>query len=272
MNISQRYVGFTLVIAVLVLVASSTGLLLNGLSTRGTMSWAVQTSGQDIANLVAAVALLLMAYLVNKGSVKAFLIWIGVVLTLLYVYVISAFDIHFNRLFLVYVAIVGLSFYTLVGSMARLHLKSLQLSFAATSKARPVSVFLLLVALLFSLLWLSQDIPALVTGKIPPTVTGNGLLTDPVHVLDVGIYLPALIITAVLLWSRKFLGYFLAIPLLVFSNLTGIGILAAFLAMSSKGMPTSLVVEIFFAVIIVVSLVLSALFLREVHYHAERRE
>ena len=73
-----------------------------------------------------------------------------------------------------------------------------------------------------------------------------------------------MIITAILLWRRKLLGYLLAIPLLVFSILTGIGILTTFLAMSRKDMPTSLGVEIFFVVIIVVSLILSALFLREV--------
>jgi len=73
-----------------------------------------------------------------------------------------------------------------------------------------------------------------------------------------------MIITAILLWRRKLLGYLFAIPLLVFSILTGIGILTTFLAMSSKGMPTSLGVELFFAVIIAVSLILSVLFLREV--------
>jgi hypothetical protein len=62
----------------------------------------------------------------------------------------------------------------------------------------------------------------------------------------------------------KLLGFLLAVPLLVFSILTGIGILATFLIMNSQGMPTSLGVELFFAVIIVVSLVLSVLYLREV--------
>ncbi|HYT45408.1 MAG TPA: hypothetical protein VEP90_23975, partial [Methylomirabilota bacterium] len=107
-------------------------------------------------------------------------------------------------------------------------------------------------------------IPALVTGKIPPGVMENGLLTNPVHVLDLALLLPAMIITAILLWRRKLLGYFLAVPLLVFSILTGIGILAIFVAMSMKGMPTSLVVELLFAVIVVVSLVLSVLYVREV--------
>ncbi|GAC1350435.1 MAG: hypothetical protein NVSMB27_32940 [Ktedonobacteraceae bacterium] len=57
------------------------------------------------------------------------------------------------------------------------------------------------------------------------------------------------------------MGYLLAIPLLVFSILTGIGILAIFFAMSMKGMATSLGVELLFAVIVVLSLVLSVLFL-----------
>ena len=82
--------------------------------------------------------------------------------------------------------------------------------------------------------------------------------------MDLGLLLPALIITAILLWRRKLLGYFLALPLLVFSILTGIGILAIFVVMSMKGMTTSLVVELLFAVIVVVSLVLSVLYLREV--------
>nr|HET6904929.1 hypothetical protein [Ktedonobacteraceae bacterium] len=220
------------------------------------MSWAIQTFGQDIANVVAAIVLLIAVYFVSKGSVKAFLIWVGVLITLMYPYVIYAFDIHFNSLFLVYVAIVGLSFYTLLGSVTRLHLDSLQPYFAAITKAKLVSVFLLLVAVLFSLQWLSEDIPALLAGKMPQSVMENGLLTNPVHVLDLGLYLPAMIITAILLWRRKPLGYFMAIPLLIFSILTGIGILAMFLVMGSKGMPTSPVVELLFAIIVVVSFVL----------------
>ena len=148
--------------------------------------------------------------------------------------------------------------------MIRLHLDSLQPYFAANTRARPVSVFLLLVALLFYFQWLSEDIPALLTGKIPQSITESGLLTNPVHVLDLGLYLPAMIITSILLWRRKLLGYTFAIPLLVFSVLTGIGILATLFAMSSKGLSASVGVELFIAVIVVVSLVLSVLFLREV--------
>src|SRR6266699_4939745 len=257
MKISKTALWLSVLVAFLVLIASSAGLFLKSLYARETMSWTVQAYGQDIANIAAAAALFIAVYFVSKGLVKAFLVWMGVVIALIYPYINYAFAIHFNSLFLVYVAIVGLSFYTLVGSLMHLHLDNLQPSFAATTKARPVGVFLLLVALLFALLWLSEDIPALLTGKIPQTVMESGLLTSPVHVLDLGLLLPAMIITSILLWRRKLLGYRLAIPLLVFSILTGIGILAIFVVMSLKGMSTSLVVELLFAAIVLVSLVLA---------------
>lgn len=264
MKISKTSLRLSVLVACLVLIASGVGLFLKSTYARETASYAVQSVGQDIENVIAAIALLITAYFVSKGSVKAFLAWMGVLLALIYSYVIYAFAVHFNSLFLVYVAIVGLSFYTLAGSLLHLHLDRLELYVAANSKARLVSVFLLLVAALFYLQWLGEDIPALLAGKVPQSVLEAGLLTNAVHVLDLGLYLPAMIITSILLWRRKPLGYVMAIPLLVFSILTGIGILAIFLVIGSNGIPTSVVVELFFAAIVVVSLVLSALYLREV--------
>lgn len=264
MKISKTSQWLTVLLAFLVLIASSAGLFLKGTYARETTSYALQSVGQDIENIVAAAVLLLAVYFASKGSLKAFLVWMGVLLALIYSYVIYAFAVHFNSLFLVYVAILGLSFYTLVGSLMHLHLEDLQPSFVANTKAGLVSVFLLVIAILFYFQWLSEDIPALLMGKVPQSVVENGLLTNPVHVLDMGLLLPAMIITSILLWRRKLLGYILAIPLLVFSILTGIGILAIFVAMSLKGMPTSLVVEFLFAVIIAVSLVICILFAREI--------
>jgi hypothetical protein len=264
MKISKTALWLSVIDALLVLTASASGIFLKSIYARETPSWAIQGIGQDIVNLVAVVVLCIAAYFANKGSAKAFLVWSGVLLYLLYAYSIYAFDVHFNRLFLVYVAIVGLSFYALVGSVIHLHLDGLQAYFSANTRARLVSVFFLILGIVFSLLWLREEISALITGNIPPSVTQANLPTNPVHILDLGLYLPAILMTALLLWRRNLLGYLLAGPLLVFSILTGTAILVIFLVMSSKGVPTSVGIEVFFAIIIVVSLVLSWLFLREV--------
>jgi hypothetical protein len=264
MNISKTALWLSMLVAILVLLASGAGILLTSTYARETTPWAIQAVAQDIANLVSVAVLLVAAYFVSKGSVKALLVWMGALLTLLYAYVIYAFAAHFNNLFLVYVAIVGLSFYAFLSTVLGLQPERLQPHFAAVSKAKVVSIYLLLLAVLFALLWLSQDIPAMLAGKAPQSVTVNGLLTNPVHVLDLGLYLPAMIITAISLWRRKFLGYLFAIPLLVFSTLTGIGILAIDVVTGMRGLPTSLGIDLFIAVISVVSLVLSVLFARDV--------
>ena len=264
MNFSKRTLWLTLIIVLLVLIASIAGLALKSTYARETTPWANQAKGQDIANLVSIVVLVIAIYFMNQRSFKAFLVWFGTLLTLLYSYVIYAFAAHFNSLFLVYVAIVGLCFYAFFSSILELQPERLQSHFVAVTRYRAVSIFLLLVAILFALLWLSQDVPAIVAGKVPQSVAEIGLLTNPVHVLDLGFYLPGMLITAILLWRRQFLGFFFAIPFLVFSILTGIGIIAIDVVSATQGIPAALGVDVFIAIIVIVSLVLSLIYKREV--------
>jgi hypothetical protein len=100
MRISKTSLWLSVIDALLVLLASVAGIFLKGIYARETPSGALQAIGQDIVNLAAVVVLCSAAYFVSKGSVKAFLVWSGVLLYLLYGYSIYAFDIHFNRLFL----------------------------------------------------------------------------------------------------------------------------------------------------------------------------
>src|SRR6202790_4495873 len=102
MKISKTVLWLSVVDALLVLLASASGIFLKSIYARETPAWAVQAIGQDIVNLVAVVVLSIAAYFVNRGSVKAFLVWGGVLLYLLYAYIIYAFDVHFNSVFLVY--------------------------------------------------------------------------------------------------------------------------------------------------------------------------
>ncbi len=100
------------------------------------------------------------------------------------------------------------------------------------------------------------------SGSVPASVTEAVIPTNPVHVLDLGIYLPAIIVTSVSLWKRKALGYAFAVPFLVFITLTGCGILIMDSLVSVTGVPVSPGQEAFVAALVVVSLVLSWIYLR----------
>ncbi|MBA3822674.1 MAG: hypothetical protein H0X24_02075, partial [Ktedonobacterales bacterium] len=144
----------SLIAAILVVIASAAGIVSTDTYVRETSSGAIQGMSQDIVNLVAVTILLISAYFVNRGSIKAFLVWSGVLIYLVYTYTIYAFAVHYNRLFLLYVAILGLSLYALVVTVVTPHLDRLAPIVALTTKARPVSVFFGVVALLFYGQWL----------------------------------------------------------------------------------------------------------------------
>jgi hypothetical protein len=264
MKIAKTALWLAVLAATLVLVASVAGLVLKSTYARETPTYALQGMGQDSANILAALTLLVMSYLAVSGWLKAYLIWAGALLALIYSYAIYAFAVHFNGLILVYVAILGLSFYALVVSLIRLPRDRPLPAFASSAITRTISGFLLLVALFFAMQWLSEDIPALLSGSVPTSVKESGLLTNPVHVLDLSFVLPAMIVTSILLWRRHPLGTLFAVPLLVFSFFTVLGILAIFVVTSLHGTAVMVGVELVFGALALVCLVLTLLAVRAV--------
>ena len=72
MRISKTALWLSVVDVFLVLIASVSGIMFNGIYARETPSWAAQGMSQDIVNLIAVVALLVSAYAVSKGAVKGY--------------------------------------------------------------------------------------------------------------------------------------------------------------------------------------------------------
>jgi hypothetical protein len=264
MKISKKPVWLAGLAAMLALFASSAGLALKSMYIREAPVYALQGMGQDVANILAALTLLVTSALVLRGWYRAYMIWAGALLALIYSYVIYAFAVHFNGLFLVYVAILGLSVYALMLSLITFHPDRLRPAFASVAISKTVSAFLLLVALFFATQWLREDLPALLSGAVPTSVRDAGLLTNPVHVLDLSFVLPAMIVTAILLWRREPLGALLAIPLLVFSLFTIVGILAIFVVTSLRGVATTAGVELVFGALALVCLLLTVIAVRDV--------
>ena len=84
---------------------------------------------------------------------------------------------------------------------------------------------LLVLAGLFGLLWLSEDLPALLNGVRPQSVIDMALPTNPVHILDYVFFLPAAVWTGVGLLRRRAAAYPIAAAVLAFLLLTCVPIL-----------------------------------------------
>jgi hypothetical protein len=264
MGISKVWIRLSVPIGVLMAMASAAGTFDESVYAEETVSWAAQGVGQDIVNLFVVFPLLLISgYYVSRGSVRALLVWLGMLIYVVYSYLLYAFFVHFNSWFLVYVAILGLSFYTLLGSTISMKLDELSRVFARNTKGKAASIFLMTFGVLFSVLWLADIVGSLAAGEAPQSVAEIGLPVNPVHVLDLAFLLPGMMITSVLLWKRKALGFLFAVPLLIFSALMGIAILSMSYVMSAKGVPAPILFVMIIGAVVLASLYLSYRFLLE---------
>jgi hypothetical protein len=222
--------------ALLAMVGNVAGLAVDSIYASLTPAFYPQALAQDIASLaLISPAWLILAALALRGSLRAYLLWLGVLTFTVYNYVIYTFSIPFGPLFPLWVAVLGLSLYALIGGLRAVDHAEVQASFTSRRAVVVTAWFLIVAAVLFGLLWLSEDVPALVAGTRPQSVVDMDLPTNPVHILDLAFYLPAAILTGVLLLKDKSPGHTLAPALLVFLILTGIPILITPVVQAARG-------------------------------------
>ena len=253
---TKIWLWLTAPIALLLAVAAGSGLFVEGLY-RDPASLVAQAIGQDIVTLVVALpALVIGAILASRGSTRGHLVWLGVLGYVLYTYATYAFAIRFNPMFLVYLALLGCSLYALIGGLATTNFEALKVRFTQRTPVKAVSVFLAVVAALFYLVWLSEAVSAVLTGGVPQSVVADGTPTNVVHVVDMALLLPGMLLTALWLWRKRAIGYLLAGALLTLLALLKLAIVA--MAVLEMSLP----VAAFFGILSALSLTLLVWYLR----------
>ncbi|TDO48367.1 hypothetical protein EV651_123133 [Kribbella sp. VKM Ac-2571] len=228
-------------IALLGVPGSVAGILVDRIYANETTGWQTQAIGQDIANLVVLPVMLVLAVAAARGSVRALVAWAGTVVYAAYAYVIYAFAMHFGPLFLLYVAVLGLAVWALIGFFA--DIDTARLPTSPTGRLNgSVSAFLIVIAAGFALLWLSQDLPAILNGAPPKELRDAGLLTNPVHVLDLALFLPAAMLAGLLLRRGRAWGRVLAPIVLCAMAGISLGIVSLTIVAIARGEEASPVV------------------------------
>ncbi len=234
---TNGWLWLTVPIALLLAIATGSGLFVRGLY-RDTPYSVAQVLGQDAITLGVVLPTLVMSALLTwHGSQRARIVWLGALAYMVYTYVGYAFDVRFNPLFLVYVALLGCSTYALIGGLVTTDWTGVQASFNGRTPVKTVSIYLAVLATLFYLLWLSDALPASLAGKPSQALIDAGTPTNFIHVLDMAWMLPALAITAVSLWRKQPIGYTLVGALLTFFVLLALAVLSMVVFMARAGQP-----------------------------------
>ena len=222
-------VGLCLAIALLTAGASAAGLFLRGdgafepvtsvrgeeyeMATTGVYAYnaeriVAEGVGWDIFTLIFAVPALLAALpSLLKGSLGGRLFVLGILAYLFYQYLMYAVAWAFGPLFLLFIAIFGLSLAAIAWIVSTIPLSRLAELFTDSFPKRGVAVLCFLLAALLLFMWLARILSAL-GGQIDGVLQGQTTLV--VQALDLGLIVPLALFTGVAAWRGSAVGYLLS--------------------------------------------------------------
>lgn len=217
---SRRTQRLSTGVAALVVLAAVPTFSVDGI-LNGTPVMNGSARGTALTMLVLALPVLVVGLVTStRGSARGGAALVGALGYLTYNAALLVYATPFNQLFLVYVALLGSSLWSLVSALLD---PRPPLAPGTALPARGIAVFILSVVALNAAAWLRVVLPDL--GEDPPGfLEGTGLTTNPIYVQDLAVWLPALAVVAVLLWQRRPAGIFLAGAGLVFWVIEAIGV------------------------------------------------
>lgn len=235
--------------------AAAAGLTIPGLYVDAP-NWVQQAQGTDLATLLLAVPVLVVGlWAASRGSSPGRLSVVAGLLYLVYNYAIFAFSVAMNPLTAVYIAIFGLSLWSLLlGGRS-----AVEGAEAVTGRLprRAAGGLLVGVGVMFGLLWLAQIAGTSTTGILPPDLVKAGISSNPVYALDLAFFLPLSAIAGIGLLRRNGAAAF-AFPMLVWVPLMGAGVVGGMLLMAIAGDTAALPIAVVITALGLVSSILAA--------------
>jgi hypothetical protein len=159
-----------------------------------------------------------------RGSARAFVVWLGTLGYLIYQAVLLCFATPLNNLFLFYVAYLGLAVWSTVMLLRAADLDAFAARVSDTVRVRGIAVVALVIVVLNAVAWLSQIVPAVLSSRPTSVLDGTGLMTNPVYVQDLAIWLPLLAVAAMACWRRESWGLLITAAMLALFILESISI------------------------------------------------
>lgn len=215
--------------------AAIAGLLVPDLY-RDTPDGVRQARATDLVTLVVALPTFAIGlWRAHGGSVGGRSVTIAALGYLAYSYAIYAFSVVIDPLSPVHIAILGLATWSLVLTVFARDQATLDLAARFRFPRRATGGFLVAVAILFAMLWLSQIAGAITSGRLPAAVSDLGLPTSPVYSLDLAFAVPLIALAGVWLVRRDRRGPAGAAAGLAFLTILGLSVLTIFAFEAAAG-------------------------------------
>ena len=216
-NLRMAYL-FTLFIAVIMTIASVVGIT-NQSTIYPSDELRRTFMPNDVVNLIIGVPILLGSiWLTHREKLIGLLFWPGALLYVLYNYLAYLFGMPFTMFSLLYLSLVTLSAYTIIGVVASIDGRVVQQRLTGQVPERLAGGVLSGLGLLFMVRVIAIMIGALANQTSIERIELSVMIAD-------FIISPAMIIGGILLWRRKTLGYVSGTGLLFQASMLFIGLI-----------------------------------------------
>lgn len=229
---------------------------------------APQGIAQDYVTLFAAVPMLMIALIwARSGSMKGRFFLTGTLGYFMVTYLFYLVMGTYNVLFLVYVILLGTSFFGFAQALLSIDIKKLPEHFGESTPEKWAGGFLVFNSIAIGLMWLGIVVPPLLDGSIIPDQVEH-YTTLIVQALDLSLLLPLSFIAGLLFIRKKPFGYLLAPTYFVFLSLMMVALTAKIVAMGMLGqnvIPAIVIIPLFGLISILCSILILKN-IREPHY------
>lgn len=224
-------------IAAALMFAAATAAVLSRSLFDAETPWAREAfRGGEYVSLLLTVPLLVLALVfVRRGSIRAQVVWIGVLLYMVYMYAFAVFGATFNDAFLLHIGVFSTSLFALACALPALDRRAIAEAFGANRAAKWVGVFLVVVGIAQGSLWLFVVIRNAFNGEVLHDIPVLG--QHVVFSLDLGFLVPMLIVSGVLLTRRLPAGYLLGTAMAVMGAITQINLNVAAIVQDNADVP-----------------------------------
>lgn len=187
----------------LALVASTYGLFNNDIyQNLMPIGFVAAQYTQDILTILVCFLLGFLIFRTTEKNYKESIIIIGIISSLAYLYGIFSIERVYNSMYLVYLAILSIAFFTVIYSISSFREDLVSKIEVPKVIRNSTAVFSVIVGILFSLLWISALLPLMRTGNQIDNLYS-------IYLLDLAFAMPAFFITAVMTFLKKPMGYVL---------------------------------------------------------------
>jgi hypothetical protein len=215
-----------------------------GLYYKDSLSGASQARAQDTVTLAVGMPLLVIALILsNKNSLKGKLLLTSTVGYFLYTYTSYSFLTVYNVFFLLYVIIMSLSFFCFIINITSPDLKEIEKHFKQKFPKKYIGISTLVIGIFLCMLWLGTILQSF--GKAPPELEHYTTLV--IQAMDLGIIVPAAILSGILLLKNKSIGYLLSSVIILKGVTLLLAVIMMMIFMKTSGVKVSIVQIILFS-------------------------